>query len=933
MTERLHNILRISLLSTIILWGLYTFFLYVSVPVHQLVLLSDADRTMVTNACPSAAGLCVGWFSLFPVLKHVLVRAEPFLWYFVWSVVLFCVLLGSEFFRSGHWNIRFTLTPWKLWLCFAGFLWLLFTVLSNGGDPTQPNRVLFYPTTDVYTNASADTLKALADDYTALKERGCLIQIRSADQGGEVSSMRQSCMQMSFVTRVLSEVLLLSYLLLVLVSLGRFFLRLFRVSPQSLRMEALFSAGLGACALIVLLWSLAVMGIYTQKVGLAAMVIVPIAVYPHVQYWAKRIMTHRWDYEGPWYAGALILGWLLLSYLVFNFLTVVRPFPIGWDDLGVYMNDPRLLVSYGRAIPRMPAFQWEYMTSLGFLLFGYESYVGATTSMLINWMAGLLAVCSVYVMASSFFGKKSGFLAALLFYTLPLIGHFSFADMKVDNAVFTMGALSFFALFIAFFPVSDNAEHQEQRVSYQWIAIAGIFAGFAFAFKATTIMVTMALIALLAGITLHPIGFIGVALFGSVALIQKALNVADLSLRIFGDATAFSKTDLFLFFSVCGLIFTGVALYLKPKHVQRVLIAGGIFIGCFALSIAPWIVRNNILSGTSLLHLQMAVPNTIKPTFAYIKGDKTAGLNVRSLPEELRIDPEAAACKSGTSKSEELDRYWGYGKGWSHYLGLPWRTVMNADSAGYYVTTMPALLLFPLLLLLPYFWKKQGRWLRWLFCATVFMIVEWMFLANGVPWYGIGMFLGLAITLEALVTKAPDRATKITASIVLGLSLVLTFCNRFWQYEQQSNLYSYSYGVVSGKAMEERTIPHYGFIRDTVLQRIKEHPETPYLYRVGTFIPYFIPKNLEVIPIGDHQLDMFTCLYAERDAALTVKRMKALGFNSIVFDTNTQTIERDPNGTLHKKVQQFVDFLNTPNTGIQIIISDTSGGIAFALIH
>ena len=60
--------------------------------------------------------------------------------------------------------------------------------------------------------------------------------------------------------------------------------------------------------------------------------------------------------------------------------------------------------------------------------------------------------------------------------------------------------------------------------------------------------------------------------------------------------------------------------------------------------------------------------------------------------------------------------------------------------------------------------------------------------------------------------------------------------------------------------------------------------------------------------------------------------MKALGFNSIIFDTNTATIERDPNGTLHKKVQKFLDFVNTPSLGLQVVVNDQDGGIAFLLL-
>ncbi len=84
--------------------------------------------------------------------------------------------------------------------------------------------------------------------------------------------------------------------------------------------------------------------------------------------------------------------------------------------------------------------------------------------------------------------------------------------------------------------------------------------------------------------------------------------------------------------------------------------------------------------------------------------------------------------------------------------------------------------------------------------------------------------------------------------------------------------------------------------------------------------------------MADHQLDFFNCLYQERDPSITVKRLKALGFNSIVFDTNTATIERNSEGSLHKKVNAFVSFLNNPESGLQVVINDPRAGVAFILI-
>jgi hypothetical protein len=194
------------------------------------------------------------------------------------------------------------------------------------------------------------------------------------------------------------------------------------------------------------------------------------------------------------------------------------------------------------------------------------------------------------------------------------------------------------------------------------------------------------------------------------------------------------------------------------------------------------------------------------------------------------------------------------------------------------------------------------------------------------------MFLGLVVALEFLVARAPDRWSRILAGMLVTLSLFVAFGMRLWQSDTQRNLFEYPLGKITGEAMRERTIPHYDDVRDVALQRRTSMPDRPYVFRAGTFIPYFIPKNLEVLPLADNQLDFFNCLYQERNDALTLKRLQTLGFNSVIFDTNTHTIEKDPNGSLHKKVGAFVQFLNNTGLGLQIVVNDPSAGIAYVLL-
>lgn len=947
MSDRTFSILRISLLSLLIVWGFGTLFYYLGVPVHQSVLLSETARQAVSEACPSGGMICMGWNGFFPFIAQTLSWISPMTWYVVWSLIGLGVMAFISYSKHARWTLSLRLTPLKVLGLFVLSLWLTFTVISASDENGQPYNRIIEPLPQIYQGVDPEGLQSLQDNFKDLTDRGCLTEVGTANNGARVFDMKQTCVQLSFITMVLPHVFTVTYLLFIFLILGRAILGWLRPLSFSPLTEAVFSLATGACALIALLWLLAVAGgivqqpVYSQVAGWAILLAIPAALYRQTRYWAETLWKREWTWEGAVYSVTLVLGWLLISYLALNFLNVVRPFPIGWDDLGKYINQPRLLVSYGYFIPQLASFQWEYITSLGFLLFGYDSVFGATSAMMFNWAAGVIAIAAVYAFGRTYFGRGGGLLSALLYYTLPLVGHFSYADMKVDNAVFAMGTFSLFAVFLALFPPQDDvAEVPEEieptpvpTVDWRWMVLAGVLGGFAFALKPTSIMVVMALGTTLFGVAAGWTGFLGaMSLAWALFLFEGRLNLVEISGRVYGDPSVLSKPLILGALSILGFGLMAYAVYMRPQHMKRMAIAAGIFIGSFVVSIAPWVMMNNISYGNVVPKLLFTAKNNITPEFIIGKGvvapENPTG-TLRILPEELRVDQSQCI---GTAKSEELDRYWGAHSGWGHYLTLPWRSVMNIDSAGYYVTTYPALLLFPLLLLVPFFWMKPGRWLRWLFIGTAFMLAQWVFFANGIPWYGLGTFFGLVIGLEALAYRAPDRYSTWAAWAMIVFSLMTAYSQRFWQFSQQYNIFEYSTGKVSYEAMRERTIPYYDDIRDIVEQRIEQDPQHPYVYRIGTFIPYFLPRNLETLPVADHQLDFFKCLNQERDAALTLRRLKALGFNSIIFDTNTHTIETDPNGSLHQKVQQFVDFVNTPGLGLTLPISDADGGIAYILL-
>ncbi len=959
MTQRTVVTLSFLLFLTGLLWGGYTLLVYLGIPIHQLVYATQDDVHVMDVACggDSSIGtyLCRGSALLFPFVVALFKMGSPFSLYVLLSVLAYGGLLLLHGYRTGYFQLKMRVRPIAVIGAFALSLWLIATTLSvgtlyNSNTPgnemvtdTAGQRILppfnrFYePLQQVYGGVGPQGMAELKSNYDVLLARGCLTEIGTTQNGAKIYDLHFLCMQQSLFARVGLQFLMVALFLLNVLSLGRFLLRRI-VGKDHLHplLVLCFSLGLGALGWVVMLWTLGIFGALSMTLIRVLFFALPFLLFTETRWWLQISLQKTIELEISWKNPFLLLVWLLITYLALNFLNVVRPFPIGWDDLGSYLNRPRLLASYGAFIPSMSQFQWEYLTSLGFILFGYDSWHGSTFAMEINWAAGLLAVLSVYTFGRLYFGRGRGVLAAMLYYFLPMTGHFSFADMKIDNAVFFASTLATLAAFVALFP-PDRVNEERPIVSTRMMFLAGVFAAFAFAIKPTAILSTLLILSVIGGSCFGVIGCIGMIIvgfgilqyFGAIRVTEiahRALLNLSLSPEVYSAATL-----------VFGLAILGYGVYRHRWSVRSGLLSCTFLLGGILAVSAPWTLHNAFLAKHLAVSSMLSAPDLSGPQVFYEQKEEVQNMALAStipvhyLPPELKLDTTNSACR-GSARTEELDRYWGFGTGFMHFLTLPWRQVMNSDAFGYYVTLQPALLLLPLLLLLPFFWTKERRWLRLLFATTAIFLSQWILVANGIPWYGIGMFLGFSLLLEAFLVYAPDTPNRSLYSFLLTMGIIVCLLNRLWQFDTQKNIFEYPLGKVSASALREITIPDYDDIRESVVTRHETLAATPYTYRIGTFISYFIPRNREILPLADHQMTFFNCLNQERNHTLTLKRLEALGFNSIIFDTNTQTIERDPNGSLHQKVNAFLDFANDTTLGLNILVNDPGNGIAYILL-
>lgn len=136
------------------------------------------------------------------------------------------------------------------------------------------------------------------------------------------------------------------------------------------------------------------------------------------------------------------------AFAIFSFVASVslinafRPMPIGWDDLGVYMNFPRIMAETGMLLEGAGMYAWHLVTSSGFLF-----HHTATQAFFVNQIGGFLATVTIISILSLLIEtliptEKRGAailclpaLLGIVYYIMPMTVFQQAKDMKLDPAL------------------------------------------------------------------------------------------------------------------------------------------------------------------------------------------------------------------------------------------------------------------------------------------------------------------------------------------------------------------------------------------------------------------------------------------------------------------------------------------------------------------
>lgn len=619
---------------------------------------------------------------------------------------------------------------------------------------------------------------------------------------------------------------------------GVLFRALLARRPMDSLEQRVLTLGLGCMLMLFLLLLVALLGLFVPWVlwmvlGLGALMALGGDWRSLLQgLWSP--VTLQWTRRDLYLQPLFVLALFLMTAA--SFLHILRPIPIGWDDIGVYMNVPSLLAEHGSLLGGFGSYNWGLLMALGFSLW-QTPYV----AMLFSFLGGLLAFFVLYVLIRRVLPEKQGSIPLMLtsvFASTPFVLFQLGEDMKIDlGLLFVTGIALLWAL--------ELWEHPERRTPLSF-ALLGALLGIAFGVKMTAILAAIFIVFFL---LLRMAGGVGGLFAGTASLF--VLLLANVFAMGGLEIPAQVRLLLLVFTGLVSLVFGGIFLRTSKDAGRMVGLLASLVLG-FLVAFSPWMVMNiqswcretcPPWSMQLVLQSKMQSP-TLPPAVQMSTGSGSLARETQNLKTTLE--------QEGGTVTEELGRYAGFDTGLMHFLSLPLDATLGINVGGDYVT-MGWVYLALVFLMIAYglavsenrrswhavvlygfmvFWGfgslvmeihfatwfthiftisvslallwnvallwqgtvPQGTWRSWFFLpkedtlaraplavhlalATLLYGLLWMYAASGVLWYGIFGFLGLlmlgGIVLERLRAWQRDKVTYPAILVVIALFWIL----------------------------------------------------------------------------------------------------------------------------------------------------------------
>lgn len=475
------------------------------------------------------------------------------------------------------------------------------------------------------------------------------------------------------------------------------------------RLKIIISMGLGFSIFILLVFLLAYIGLYNIYAILWLVVVTWTVSYKKIVDTLIHLKSplKAYDLKKPSTQIACVIDeiqYIIITFLLsVNLINVFRPFPIGWDDLGVYMNFPKLLSGAWELLPLGQMYLWQLYTGLGFLA-GSQMY-----AFFLNTFSWIIVSITVYLAIKILIPQKNesydfGLLAVIILLMMPMSVFQLAKDMKLDYGLLTISVIALALLYTTLYS-KDSFSHKK---SLWALWLVWFFIGIAFSIKLTSLLLLLSAIWLIFYKKFSLLWFF--SFFSAFVGIFTYLGLWSMMNVLIPELSDFWK-NIFCFSTIgwwTALLFYINSVKNKWMNPMRNLsVEIWILLIWFILALLPWGIKHiweipewKWMSVGSLIGWYSDV---YRPDYESIYSQEQLS--------EIEWVHGRGLTSSGTTTNEDFGRYFGYEKWINNYLKLPWNLTFQTNQWWEFTDiTYIFFALIPLIFIVLPYRKEIYRW-------------------------------------------------------------------------------------------------------------------------------------------------------------------------------------------------------------------------------
>lgn len=461
---------------------------------------------------------------------------------------------------------------------------------------------------------------------------------------------------------------------------------------------------------------------------------------------------------------------IVITFLLsVNFISILRPMPIGWDDLWAYMNFPNLMAASGQILP-LWTIPWQTFTGIWYM-FG-----SATQSFFMNNVWWILSVLIIILSITDLLRSKLKtflnipLLAGVIFVSMPMVVFQQAKDMKLDMGLFFVSVIVIYLtiyIFIKYLGYSDKIQqnwfeiieetnsnshtielNSQKKIwnvflsyfskyTHIWendifsnksyliyLLLIWILAWFAFSIKMTSLLLISGILGIIFYSKLWMAWFLAYLSF-YMWIFTKAW-LWDMMFVVYPKDDMDFRNKFFIYSILIWVILLTYSINkYNLKSFKNLIILTLLFILWVWIWFSPWWIRNIIsLEGkVTIWWLLNGQGESFPIDYTKIYTQSEIDRINKKTDNSLTINA------SGTTTNEDMGRYFWYEKWINNYIKLPYNLTMQSNQRWEFTDiTFIYLALIPVIVLFLAF--KFEVLSLWLFAMS--LVPLWFFFHTGI---------------------------------------------------------------------------------------------------------------------------------------------------------------------------------------------------------